>query len=229
MALKMNLSIRNLFLVLGSGPIRIGQEWSLTMRLFILKGYPGSHYEAIIMNSNPETVSTGSFSVSDKLYLSRWCLRMCRWARSSLKVLSFSLAGQPLILFHCPRLVWRLQVPKWRTWSRWGSGSCASSEGTDIPQPPGQTATNEEEAVEAARIGFLLWVRPSSCFGWPCHGNRRKRRDLRSYMRTAVKAVQFIRFWWDSYIVGDESAKWMPFLMACLDSWDWSISSGQFT
>ena len=43
----------------------------------------------------------------------------------------------------------------------------------DIPQPPGQTATNEEEAVEAARkIGFPVLVRPSYDFGWTCHGNR---------------------------------------------------------
>ena len=36
----------------------------------------------------------------------------------------------------------------------------------DIPQPPGQTATNEEEAVEAARkIGFPVLVRPSYVLG----------------------------------------------------------------
>ncbi len=54
-------------LVLGSGPIRIGQGL-VTTRLFTrLKAIQAAGYEAIIMNSNPETVST-DFSVSDKLY-----------------------------------------------------------------------------------------------------------------------------------------------------------------
>ena len=59
----------------------------------------------------------------------------------------------------------------------------------DIPQPPGQTATNEEEAVEAARkIGFPVLVRPSYVLGGRAMEIVENEDDLRSYMRTAVKA-----------------------------------------
>lgn len=58
----------------------------------------------------------------------------------------------------------------------------------DIPQPPGQTATNEEEAVEATRkIGFPVLVRPSYVLGGRAMEIVENEDDLRSYMRTAVK------------------------------------------
>ena len=55
-------------LVLGSGPIRIGQGVEFDYAtVHSVKAIQATGYEAIIMNSNPETVST-DFSVSDKLY-----------------------------------------------------------------------------------------------------------------------------------------------------------------
>ena len=55
-------------LVLGSGPIRIGQGVEFDYAtVHAVKAIQAAGYEAIIMNSNPETVST-DFSVSDKLY-----------------------------------------------------------------------------------------------------------------------------------------------------------------
>ena len=55
-------------LVLGSGPIRIGQGVEFDYAtVHSVKAIQAAGYEAIIMNSNPETVST-DFSVSDKLY-----------------------------------------------------------------------------------------------------------------------------------------------------------------
>ena len=64
----------------------------------------------------------------------------------------------------------------------------------DIPQPPGQTATNEEEAVEAARkIGFPVLVRPSYVLGGRAMEIVENEEDLRSYMRTAVKADVYKR------------------------------------
>ncbi len=55
-------------LVLGSGPIRIGQGVEFDYAtVHSVKAIQDAGYEAIIMNSNPETVST-DFSVSDKLY-----------------------------------------------------------------------------------------------------------------------------------------------------------------
>ena len=55
-------------LVLGSGPIRIGQGVEFDYAtVHSVKAIQQAGYEAIIMNSNPETVST-DFSISDKLY-----------------------------------------------------------------------------------------------------------------------------------------------------------------
>lgn len=55
-------------LVLGSGPIRIGQGVEFDYAtVHSVQAIQAQGYEAIIMNSNPETVST-DFSVSDKLY-----------------------------------------------------------------------------------------------------------------------------------------------------------------
>ena len=80
----------------------------------------------------------------------------------------------------------------------------------DIPQPPGQTATNEEEAVLAARkIGFPVLVRPSYVLGGRAMEIVENEEDLRSYMRTAVKASPDHPVLVDSYIVGQE-VKWMP-------------------
>jgi carbamoyl-phosphate synthase large subunit len=74
-----------------------------------------------------------------------------------------------------------------------------------IPQPPGQTATNEEEALEAARkIGFPVLVRPSYVLGGRAMEIVENENDLRSYMRTAVKASPEHPVLVDSYIVGRE-------------------------
>ncbi|KXT77998.1 Carbamoyl-phosphate synthase large chain [Streptococcus sp. DD11] len=74
-----------------------------------------------------------------------------------------------------------------------------------IPQPPGQTATNEEEAVAAARkIGFPVLVRPSYVLGGRAMEIVENESDLRSYMRTAVKASPDHPVLVDSYIVGGE-------------------------
>ena len=75
----------------------------------------------------------------------------------------------------------------------------------NIPQPPGQTATNEEEAVVAAsKIGFPVLVRPSYVLGGRAMEIVENEADLRSYMRTAVKASPDHPVLVDSYIVGKE-------------------------
>ena len=70
MKMKMNQfeQIKKVSLVLGSGPIRIGQgvefDYATVHSVWAIKE---AGYEAIIINNNPETVST-DFSISDKLY-----------------------------------------------------------------------------------------------------------------------------------------------------------------
>ena len=59
---------RKKVLVLGSGPIRIGQESSSTFVPCIVHGhFPKKAMKTIIVNNNPETVST-DFDIADKLY-----------------------------------------------------------------------------------------------------------------------------------------------------------------
>ena len=53
--------------MLGSGPIRIGQGVEFTATVHAVWAIQNAGYEAIIVNNNPETVST-DFSISDKLY-----------------------------------------------------------------------------------------------------------------------------------------------------------------
>ncbi|SUO67487.1 carbamoyl-phosphate synthase large chain [Streptococcus pyogenes] len=74
-----------------------------------------------------------------------------------------------------------------------------------IPQPQGQTATNEEEALEAAKkIGFPVLVRPSYVLGGRAMEIVENKEDLREYIRTAVKASPEHPILVDSYIFGKE-------------------------
>ncbi|MGJ0271525.1 hypothetical protein, partial [Streptococcus pyogenes] len=62
------VSTKPSILVIGSGPIRIGQGVEFDYAtVHCVQAIQKAGYEAIIMNSNPETVST-DFSISDKLY-----------------------------------------------------------------------------------------------------------------------------------------------------------------
>jgi carbamoyl-phosphate synthase large subunit len=74
-----------------------------------------------------------------------------------------------------------------------------------IPQPPGDTATSEDEAVAVAkRIGFPVLVRPSYVLGGRAMEIVDNESDLRDYMRTAVKASPDHPVLVDSYLVGRE-------------------------
>ncbi|HFH9921581.1 TPA: carbamoyl-phosphate synthase large subunit [Streptococcus suis] len=198
-------------LVLGSGPIRIGQGVEFDYAtVHSVKAIQAAGYEAIIMNSNPETVST-DFSVSDKLYFEPLTLEdvinVIDLEQPKGVIVQFGgqtaiNLAEPLAKAGIPILgtqVADLDLAEDRDLFE------KALKDLDIPQPPGQTATNEEEALEAARkIGFPVLVRPSYVLGGRAMEIVENENDLRSYMRTAVKASPEHPVLVDSYIVGQE-------------------------
>ena len=198
-------------LVLGSGPIRIGQGVEFDYAtVHSVKAIQATGYEAIIMNSNPETVST-DFSISDKLYFEPLTfedvMNVIELEKPKGVIVQFG--GQTAINLAEPLSKAGVKILGTQV------ADLDRAEDRDlfeqalkdlnIPQPPGQTATNEEEAVAAARkIGFPVLVRPSYVLGGRAMEIVENEADLRSYMRTAVKASPDHPVLVDSYIVGKE-------------------------
>lgn len=198
-------------LVLGSGPIRIGQGVEFDYAtVHSVKAIQAAGYEAIIMNSNPETVST-DFSVSDKLYFEPLTVEdvMNVIDLEAPKGVVVQFGGQTAInlaerLSEAGVTILGTQVEDLdRAEDRDLFEKALKALG--IPQPPGYTATNEEEAVDATRkVGFPVLVRPSYVLGGRAMEIVENEEDLRSYMRTAVKASPEHPVLVDSYIVGQE-------------------------
>lgn len=198
-------------IVLGSGPIRIGQGVEFDYAtVHSVKAIQAAGYEAIIMNSNPETVST-DFSISDKLYFEpltfEEVMNVIELEQPKGVILQFggqtaiNLAEQ-LTKAGVPILGTQLEDLD-RAEDRKLFEKALKELG--IPQPPGQTATNEAEALEAARaIGFPVLVRPSYVLGGRAMEIVENENDLRSYMKTAVKASPEHPVLIDSYILGKE-------------------------
>lgn len=198
-------------LVLGSGPIRIGQGVEFDYAtVHSVKAIQAAGYEAIIMNSNPETVST-DFSVSDKLYFEPLTLEdvLNVIDLEQPKGVIVQFGGQTAINLAEPLAEAGIPILGTQV------ADLDRAEDRDlfekalkdlgIPQPPGQTATNEEEAVAAARnIGFPVLVRPSYVLGGRAMEIVENETDLRTYMRTAVKASPEHPVLVDSYLVGKE-------------------------
>lgn len=198
-------------IVLGSGPIRIGQGVEFDYAtVHSVKAIQAAGYEAIIMNSNPETVST-DFSISDKLYFEpltfEEVMNVIELEQPKGVILQFggqtaiNLAEQ-LTKAGVPILGTQLEDLD-RAEDRKLFEKALKELG--IPQPPGKTATNEAEALEAARaIGFPVLVRPSYVLGGRAMEIVENENDLRSYMKTAVKASPEHPVLIDSYILGKE-------------------------
>lgn len=198
-------------LVLGSGPIRIGQGVEFDYAtVHSVKAIQAAGYEAIIMNSNPETVST-DFSVSDKLYFEPLTFEdvMNVIDLEQPKGVVVQFGGQTAInlaerLSKAGVSILGTQVSDLDRAEDRDLFEKALKE-LGIPQPPGYTATNEEEAVAvAAQVGFPVLVRPSYVLGGRAMEIVENEEDLRSYMRTAVKASPEHPVLVDSYIVGRE-------------------------
>ena len=198
-------------LVLGSGPIRIGQGVEFDYAtVHSVKAIQQAGYEAIIMNSNPETVST-DFSISDKLYFEPLTLEdvmhVVRLEQPIGVIVQFG--GQTAINLAEP--LTKMGVTLLGT----SVEDLDRAENRDlfeqalneleVPQPLGDTATNEKDAVVIAdRIGYPVLVRPSYVLGGRGMQIVDTQPDLESYMRNAVKASPEHPVLIDRYLVGKE-------------------------
>ncbi|MER2174486.1 MAG: carbamoyl-phosphate synthase large subunit [Carnobacterium sp.] len=198
-------------LVLGSGPIRIGQGVEFDYAtVHSVKAIQQAGYEAIIMNSNPETVST-DFSISDKLYFEPLTLEdvmhVIRLEQPIGVIVQFG--GQTAInlaepLTNMGITLLGTSVEDLDRAENRNLFEQALNE-LQVPQPLGDTATTESEAVVIAdRIGYPVLVRPSYVLGGRGMQIVDTQPDLENYMRNAVKASPEHPVLIDRYLVGKE-------------------------
>ena len=202
---------RKKIIVLGSGPIRIGQgvEFDYST-VHAVKTIKEAGFEAIIINNNPETVST-DYTTSDKLYFEPLCVEDC------LNVIELekpdgiiaSLGGQTAVNLAKPLADCGVKII---------GTDCAAIEKAEnrdafeklllelaIPQPQGRAVTNIEEGVKAANeIGYPVLVRPSFVLGGRAMQIVAKEEHLRHYLKTAVEIDEDKPVLVDKYICGKE-------------------------
>ncbi|HJD16575.1 MAG TPA: carbamoyl-phosphate synthase large subunit [Candidatus Enterococcus stercoripullorum] len=204
-------SPKDTVLVLGSGPIRIGQGVEFDYAtVHSVKAIQKAGYEAVIMNSNPETVST-DFSISDKLYFEPLTiedvLNVVELEQPIGVIVQFG--GQTAInlaeqLVKNGVNILGTQIEDLDRAENRDLFEQALKD-LNIPQPPGDTATNKAEAVEIAkRIGYPVLVRPSYVLGGRAMEIVQNQADLEDYMENAVKASPEHPVLVDRYLVGKE-------------------------
>jgi len=205
------VSDRRKILVLGSGPIRIGQgvEFDYSS-VHAVKTIKEAGWEAIIINNNPETVST-DYTCSDKLYFEPLCIEdvMNVIELEHPEGVVATLGGQTAI---------NLAAPLRERGVKLIGTDCDAIERAEnrdefeklliklgIPQPDGLAVTSVEEGVKAAEeIGYPVLVRPSFVLGGRAMQIVAKEADLRSYLRTAVEIDEKEPVLVDKYIRGKE-------------------------
>ncbi len=181
-------------IILGGGPNRIGQgiefDYCCVHAAFALK----DEFETIMVNSNPETVST-DYDTSDKLYFEPLTLEdvLNIYEREQAWGAIVQFGGQtPLnlaaalqengvnVIGTSPKSIEQAEDRKF---------FAALLEKLGLNQPPNGTATNEDEAAAIARrIGYPVLVRPSFVLGGRAMEIVYQEDDLRRYMRNAVSA-----------------------------------------
>ena len=197
--------------VLGAGPIRIGQgvefDYSTVHAVQTIKK---AGYEAIIINNNPETVST-DYTTADKLYFEPLT------PEDVMNIIEFekpegviaSLGGQTAINLAKPLMDRGVKII--------GTDCDAIDRAEDrklfenllatlkIPQPKGKAVTNIEDGVNAAKeIGYPVLVRPSFVLGGRAMQIVATEKQLRHYLKTAVEIDADKPVLVDKYIIGKE-------------------------
>ena len=204
-------SNRKKILVLGSGPIRIGQgvefDYSTVHAIWTIKE---AGYEAIIINNNPETVST-DYTISDKLYFEPLTVEdvMNVVELEQPEGIVVSLGGQTAINLAEPLADLGVNII--------GTGIQAINNAEDrkcferimnevgIPQPQAEAVTDIERGVAAAaRIGYPVLVRPSFVLGGRAMQIVGNEETLRHYLRSAVEINEKSPVLVDKYIQGKE-------------------------
>jgi carbamoyl-phosphate synthase large subunit len=197
--------------VIGSGPIRIGQgiefDYCSVHSVWALRE---AGYETVIINNNPETVST-DFDTADRLYFepltTEDVLNIIEQEQPIGVVVQFG--GQTAINLAMPLAEAGVKIL--------GSSVDAIDLAEDrrrfdellnelgIPKPPGKTVTSVEEALEVAdQIGYPVLVRPSYVLGGRAMEIVYQEKELQSYLQSAVEASPEHPVLVDKYLIGRE-------------------------
>ncbi|MFC0473108.1 carbamoyl-phosphate synthase large subunit [Halalkalibacter kiskunsagensis] len=198
-------------LVLGSGPIRIGQgiefDYATVHTVWAIKE---AGYEAIIINNNPETVST-DFSTSDKLYFEPLTVEdvMHVYEQEQPEGVIVQFGGQTAINLADELEARGVPIIGTSLESMDRAEDRDKFEQTllslDIPQPLGRTATSVEGAVTIANdIGYPVLVRPSYVLGGRAMEIVYKEEELLNYMKNAVSVNPKHPVLVDRYLTGKE-------------------------
>ena len=205
------LSDKKKIVVLGAGPIRIGQgvefDYSTVHAVTTIKN---SGYEAIIINNNPETVST-DYTTADKLYFEPLT------TEDVMNIIEFekpegviaSLGGQTAI---------NLAQPLFDRGVKIIGTDCEAIDRAedrnafenllnelDIPRAKGKAVTKMEDGIAAAaEIGYPVLVRPSFVLGGRAMQIVANEEQLRHYLKTAVEIDEDKPVLVDKYIQGKE-------------------------
>ena len=199
-------------IVLGAGPIRIGQgvefDYSTVHAIKTIKEYSG--IEAIIINNNPETVST-DYTTSDKLYfepLTTEDVMNIIELEKPLGVIA-SLGGQTAINL-AESLVKRgvkIVGTDFDAIERAENRDAFEKvmKKLNIPQPQGDAVTNIEDGIKVAeKIGYPVLVRPSYVLGGRAMQIVFNRTVLKKYLTEAVSINAKNPVLVDKYITGRE-------------------------
>ncbi|WP_028398943.1 carbamoyl-phosphate synthase large subunit [Ectobacillus panaciterrae] len=206
-----NVTDRKSVIVLGSGPIRIGQgvefDYATVHSVWAIKE---AGYEAIIINNNPETVST-DFSISDKLYFEPLTIEdvmhIIDLEKPEGVIVQFG--GQTAINLAAKleargvKILGTSLEDLDRAEDRDKFEAALTALG--VPQPLGKTATEVEEAVAIAEaIGYPVLVRPSYVLGGRAMEIVYHKEELLHYMKNAVKVHAEHPVLIDRYMIGKE-------------------------
>lgn len=205
------VSERKSVVVLGSGPIRIGQgvefDYATVHSVWAIKE---AGYEAIIVNNNPETVST-DFSISDKLYFEPLTIEDVMHIIELEKPIGVvvQFGGQTAInladklVAHGVKILGTSLEDLDRAEDRDKFEQALVDLG--IPMPKGKTALSVDEALKIAdEIGYPVLVRPSYVLGGRAMEIVYKQEELLHYMENAVKINPEHPVLIDRYLTGKE-------------------------
>lgn len=205
------VSDKQKIIVLGSGPIRIGQgvEFDYST-VHAVKTIKEAGFEAIIINNNPETVST-DYTTSDKLYFEPLTLEDVMNIVHHEKPLGViaSLGGQTAInlaapLADCGVKIIGTEVDAIERAENRDSFERIMEE-LNIPQPKGRAVHTIEDGLDAANeIGYPVLVRPSYVLGGRAMQIVSDDDMLRTYLQSAVELNEEQPVLVDKYISGKE-------------------------
>ena len=205
------ISDKKKIIVLGAGPIRIGQgvEFDYST-VHAVKTIKKAGYEAIIINNNPETVST-DYTTSDKLYFEPLTVEdvMNIIELEKPEGVVASLGGQTAINLAGP--LSKLGVKIIGT----DVNAIEKAENRDafervmkdlkLLQPRGEAVTNIENGIKVAKeIGYPVLVRPSYVLGGRAMQIVSNQKALEKYLKTAVEINTEQPVLVDKYIIGKE-------------------------